>query len=438
MISYLSNLIKMNIVFLVSIKFFYWYIIDLRYKIKTKSSVNNIVFIDPQPLCSSSCSYQKIFSLSLCNFSFIALTWSLFAVFYPCTATELPDGELDQRRKNYEIVSKHLASIEDEDLSILLQNSTQKHSKWGKAYSIELETENGKVPIFIKTIPLTEREAKHVGSTENLFELPLYYHYGVGSAGFGSWRELSGYRISTNWVLTGGCQNFPLVYHYRVMSKSPIKLITVEQKTDLQRQIIYWEKSSAISTFLIERQKASSVVVILMEYIPETLETWLENKFTETENISESDLAMIDSNLKDITNFINSHGMLHFDIGFRNILTDGKRLYLADFGLAISKEFNLSQAELKFFEEHSNYDRACAATRLINSLIIYLFGEEKLIEVLQEYAKGQEVNKIPNWINLVIIRDAPIAQIMNNFFQKLRNEKKETLYPQAEIDELYK
>ena len=46
-------------------------------------------------------------------------------------------------------------------------------------------------PIFVKKVPLTdlERQPENVMSTANLFNLPLFYQYGVGSAGFCSWRE---------------------------------------------------------------------------------------------------------------------------------------------------------------------------------------------------------------------------------------------------------
>ncbi|MFF2503082.1 hypothetical protein ACFVTY_06840 [Streptomyces sp. NPDC058067] len=49
---------------------------------------------------------------------------------------------------------------------------------------------------------------------------------------------------------------------------------------------------------------------------------------------------------------MNSRGLLHFDAHFQNILTDGRRLYFADFGLALSSRFDLSPSEAGFFERH--------------------------------------------------------------------------------------
>ena len=55
------------------------------------------------------------------------------------------------------------------------------------------------VPVFVKRIPLTdvERRPENVMSTANLFGLPPFYQYGVGSAGFGAWRELTANQWAT-------------------------------------------------------------------------------------------------------------------------------------------------------------------------------------------------------------------------------------------------
>ncbi len=420
-----------------AIKSFYGFLVNLNHRI-TKRSVSSTTLMSinalmlPRPFWN----YRKIASLILRDFAFLALTCSFFSHLLFSAAVGFPDGELHARLKKYEIVSTRLTSFTDTVISEILQK-VQMHSNWRTTCSMEMVTDIGRVPVFIKTIPLTKREVQSERSTENLFDLPLYYQYGVGSAGFGVWRELSAYLMSTNWVLTGECQNFPLVYHWRVLAQSP-PLITSEQKADLERRFIYWEQSIAIRTLLVEKQNASSVMVIFMECIPETLETWLNNKFAETGKISDSDITMVDTNLKDITTFINSRGLLHFDMHFRNILTDGKRLYLADFGLATSLSFQLSAAELEFFEHHSNYDRSCNAMHLVNWLVIHLFGEEKVDAALQEYANGLKVKEFTPLINSMITRYTPAAIIMNDFFRKLRNEKKTTPYPGAALDEIFR
>ena len=73
------------------------------------------------------------------------------------------------------------------------------------------------VQVFVKKVPLTEleRRSEHVMSTANLFGLPAFYQYPLGSAGFGAWRELAAHVMTTNWVLAGGYQGFPLLFGWR-------------------------------------------------------------------------------------------------------------------------------------------------------------------------------------------------------------------------------
>jgi hypothetical protein len=75
------------------------------------------------------------------------------------------------------------------------------------------------LPVFVKRIPLTDLELAHPQQTSNLFGLPSFYQYGVGSAGFGAWRELAAHQRATDWVLTGQCASFPLLHHWRIVSE---------------------------------------------------------------------------------------------------------------------------------------------------------------------------------------------------------------------------
>jgi hypothetical protein len=42
-----------------------------------------------------------------------------------------------------------------------------------------------------------ERHPSHIGSTANLFQLPLSYKYGLDSAGIGAWREVAVHNKTT-------------------------------------------------------------------------------------------------------------------------------------------------------------------------------------------------------------------------------------------------
>src|SRR5580693_5031846 len=78
-------------------------------------------------------------------------------------------------------------------------------------------------PVFMKRVPLTdtERRLENARSTANVFALPVFCQYGIGSPGFGAWRELAVHTMTTNWVLAGDYEGFPLMYHWRVLPDSP-------------------------------------------------------------------------------------------------------------------------------------------------------------------------------------------------------------------------
>ncbi len=77
-----------------------------------------------------------------------------------------------------------------------------------------------------------------------------------------------------------------------------------------------------------------------------------------------------------------------------NILTDGKRIYLSDFGLSLSSKFDLTPAETEFLKQHQSYDQACAAVNLLHCIIKSLFGKEHWEIRLREYLVG-ELNNLP-------------------------------------------
>ena len=79
-------------------------------------------------------------------------------------------------------------------------------------------------PVFVKTISLSNREVDAgPDDTRNLFNLPPWYHYGVGegSTGFNAWREVAAHEMVSDWVASGECPSFPLLYHWRIMPDIP-------------------------------------------------------------------------------------------------------------------------------------------------------------------------------------------------------------------------
>ncbi|HEY9473233.1 MAG TPA: protein kinase family protein, partial [Mycobacteriales bacterium] len=199
-------------------------------------------------------------------------------------------------------------------------------------------------PVFAKRVPLTdlERRPENVMSTANMFGLPTLCHYGVGSAGGGAWRELAAHVMTTNWVLGKRCESFPLMYHWRVLAEPPPPPSTPEEGAELARMVAYWDGSSAVRERLEAIARASASLVLFCEYIPQNLHEWLTTQPASGDHAVESACAMVEQALRTDVAFMNSNGLLHFDAHFRNILTDGQRLYFADFGLATSSRFELS------------------------------------------------------------------------------------------------
>lgn len=118
-----------------------------------------------------------------------------------------------QRRQTYFQLSTQLLQMENSQIAALFDNDKAHHAGWGRHQSIAI----GNSKLFVKRVPMTEIERDNFLSTYNLYNLPAYYHYGIGSAGHGVWREVVAHLKTTNWVLSDEIESFPLLYHYRIM-----------------------------------------------------------------------------------------------------------------------------------------------------------------------------------------------------------------------------
>lgn len=140
--------------------------------------------------------------------------------------------------------------------------------------SAELDVEGTRV--FVKRVPLTdvELQPEHVRSTANVFGLPLFYQYGVGSTGFGAWRELAAHIMTTGWALKNEYAGFPLLYHWRVLpDSSPTGF--VDGFGGVEGAVAHWEGSSAVRRRLEAIGSSSFSLVLFLEHVPQTLAEWL-------------------------------------------------------------------------------------------------------------------------------------------------------------------
>ncbi|MFG2887914.1 hypothetical protein [Streptomyces sp. NPDC048248] len=178
-----------------------------------------------------------------------------------------------------------------------------------------------------------------------------------------------------------------------------------------------------------------------MEYIPQNLHQWLGTRIAAEDHNASPACAMVEKELAAGISFINSRGLLHFDAHFENILTDGRRLYFADYGLATSSSFELSQDEADFLARHQSYDRCYTATYLVNWLVTALYGYQRADQegrhaLVRSYAEGKRPTGVPEEAAALLTRHAPIATVMSDFNRTFQRQNRQTPYPLEAIRQL--
>ncbi|MFG1811651.1 protein kinase family protein [Streptomyces sp. NPDC049040] len=330
-------------------------------------------------------------------------------------------------------VSTSLALRSDRRLGELLDAAAPLGSGIGGRSAL-LEVEGR--PVFVKRVPLTEPELspENLRSTANLFGLPTYCQYGVGGVGFGAWRELAVHTMTTGWVLGGHYPGFPLMYHWRVL---PDTAVLPDELADVDRVVAYWGGSPEVRRRVEALRRAPASLVLFLEYIPRTLHEWLPERLRAGEEAADLACALVDGELEAGTSFMNARGLLHFDAHFRNILTDGRRLYFTDFGLAISSRFDLSPSEADFFALHATYDRAYTVGWLVNWLLTDLHGagKKERVAVVHACARGEDPPPGPRAVRALLSRHAPLAAVMTDFYLGIQDDSRQTPYPAQALRE---
>lgn len=118
--------------------------------------------------------------------------------------------------------------------------------------------------------------------------------------------------------------------------------------------------------------------------------------------------------------FMSARRLVHFDAHFANILTDGQLLYFADFGLALSADFDLSATERDFLSNHLTYDRYYTAGHLLR------------YHLLPELMGGAD-SEVASEIAEIIERHSRSTVILDEFHRQLLTESKSTRFPSDEI-----
>jgi hypothetical protein len=294
-------------------------------------------------------------------------------------------------------------------------------------------------PVFAKSVPLTdlEREPDNVMSTANLFDLPVYCQYGVGSPSFGVWRELAAHAMTTDWVLAGRSGGFPLLYHWRMLDGPAFDGPLCDELADVDRAVEFWHGSDAVRGRIEAIAASSATITLFLEYLPTTLTHWLEAQAAAGDDAADAAVAMVEEGLRREVAFMNTAGLFHFDAHLGNVLTDGQRLYVADFGLATSPRFELSAAESAFLAAHRTHDAAHTITRLVDWVVTNLVGVPDWTvrdAVVRLCAAGHEPAGLTPAAARVVKRYALVAAVVNEFYRKLHTEDRTTPYPGDEVE----
>ncbi len=190
-----------------------------------------------------------------------------------------------------------------------------------------------------------------------------------------------------------------------------------------------------VSKRVEDLHQATAHIVFFVEYIPQNLYAWLSAEILKGEDRAETAIAWVDENLRIINNDLHARGLLHFDEHYENILIDDGQIYLTDFGLSLWSKFELTAAETMFFTQHKSYDQVCAIVNLLQCIVTTFFGKEQWELRLREIIMS-EADMLPAGISATLKRYAPIAIVLDNFFQKLNKEDKFALYPEKELERL--
>ncbi len=333
---------------------------------------------------------------------------------------------LERRRVVHQNRVAELEASSDAELLHLLSNEqTLEHGH------TVLSLPNSRAMVFAKLVPLTAREmlSENRQSPSNLFRLPAYYQYRIGTCRGDAWRELQAQAAASDWVLAGDHSGFPLLHHWRVL---PI----VKTGADDRMNVGPWGGCPAIDERLSEVRGATSSLVLFTEYFPLTLLQWIEKQLLNHPKPAQL-VADVERNLRNLLAFIESRGLLHLDAHFANILTDGDHFYLTDFGLALSREFQLDADEVSFFERHKNFDRCTALNSLVRAVVIRYNTAPDWRQSLREMnvVGSNAFGAMPDAVRSFLGRKAPLALMIGDFYARLIKDPT-TSYPAAKLQDL--
>jgi hypothetical protein len=335
------------------------------------------------------------------------------------------------RLQTYSVISAQLKMLSDESLLALLEEAKPLHvGIEGKSFELIL----GEHRIFVKRIPLSafEMTPENSRSTTNIYKLPLFCHYGIGGPGFGAWRELAATQRASQWVLSNQCENFSLLYDWRLVPVPAAKAMNDEQLETLEKQVQFWENSDSVRDRYIAIHNPAAEIIMCLEFVPQTLLSWVMDRYKLGNKTFDESLIFIEESLSQTITFMKQQGLLHFDTHFENIMTDGHRLFFNDFGLALSSDFELDEDEARFFSDHQDYDICRASIGFTHALVTSALEGKAWKENLRMLLRTHSGELTPTAYSL-LTKYGPLAIEFSEFSQELMNESRRTPYPAQQL-----
>ncbi|GAA1870426.1 protein kinase domain-containing protein [Brevibacterium marinum] len=231
--------------------------------------------------------------------------------------------------------------------------------------------------VFVKLLPLTRREMEDPFSAVDHSGLPFVSHYGIGSPSHGVGRELAAHQMTSEWVRTGTADFFPLLLGWRILDhRCEIDLSEFDGDGPQRQWGPYWPQ---VRARLDEMKSASASMVLVLEYVPETLESQLRREVAaEAGGTTFADAV---DQIIEATAWIEDQGFHHFDVHPGNILVEEGRLLFTDFGLSLHRGFDLTEDEEASLPAHSGFDRNTGLMHLFHWTLFelgYTSGSERL------------------------------------------------------------
>ncbi|WP_181274595.1 hypothetical protein [Brevibacterium oceani] len=262
-------------------------------------------------------------------------------------------------------IAAEVDQLDDAQLRALVDNA--RTVGVGIGGTTKVGTINGE-PVFIKYLPVPRSEENDPYSTVDRLSLPFVSHYGIGSLGHGVGRELAAHRMTSEWVQTGKADFFPLLFGSRILDlHCDIDLSEFDGEGPRRQWGPYWHQ---LTKNLQELKSATAGVVLLLEYVPETLGAQLRRRIGD--GAGEPVVADAVHQIVEATEWMNAEGFHHFDVHPGNTLVHEGRLLFTDFGLSLHHEFELTVDEKASLPVHAGFDRDSGLMHLFHWVLFEL------------------------------------------------------------------